>query len=330
MDVVVILDDFGTDKATLKVGMDHSGTLRSLAATAVGPRAHLLGTCGKEGLEIKQGVGGLDDTVHTALFKPDFLEEHLALLIVVELGYLALGLCCDHQDLGVLVLDGFTHGVNIGVAVHGALVIHVADIEHRFVGEQEQLMGYLFLVLVDQFNGACAMALLQGFLVTLQDLILHLGLTVATGLGLLLDAVDAALDGLQVAQLQLQVNDFLVTNRINGTIDMGHVLVIKATQHMDDGVGLTDVSQEFVSQSLTTARTLDQTRNVHDLDGRGHDTCRVHQLGQLIQALIGHGDHAHIGLDGAERKVCRLRLGIRQAVKQGRFAHVGQPHYSTL
>ena len=178
-------------------------------------------------------------------------------------------------------------------------------------------MGNFLLVLIDQLHGAGTAALLQSVLVAFQHLILRLGLAVATGLGLLLDAVDAALDGLQVAQLQLQVDDFLVANGIDGAVNMGHIIVIEATQHMDNGVSLTDVSQELVAQALATAGTLDQTGDINDFDRRGHDARGIHQLGELVETLVGNGDNAHIGLDGAEREVGRLRLGIRQAIKQG-------------
>ena len=105
--------------------------------------------------------------------------------------------------MGILVLDGFAHGVNIGIAVHGALVVHVADIEDGLVGEQEQLVCNLLLVLVDEFDGARAASLFQRFLVSLEHLVLCFCLTVAAGLCLFLHATDAALDSLQVTQLQL-------------------------------------------------------------------------------------------------------------------------------
>ena len=146
---------------------------------------------------------------------------------------------------------------------------------------------------------------------------MRLGLAVASGLGLFLDAVDTALDGLQISQLQLQVNDLLVAHGIHGAVNMGHIIVVEATQHMDDGIGLTNVTQEFVSQALTTAGSLHQSGDVDDFDRRGHDARGIHQLGELVETLVGNGDNAHIGLDGAEREVGRLRLGIRQAIKQG-------------
>ena len=42
--------------------------------------------------------------------------------------------------------------------------------------------------------------------------------------------------------------------------------------------------------------------------------------------VSGTGHHAHVGLDGAERVVRRLRPGVGERVEQGGLAHVGQPH----
>ena len=111
---------------------------------------------------------------------------------------------------------------------------------------------------------------------------------------------------------------------------MGHVVVVKASQHVDDGIGLTDVTQELVSQTLAPAGALDQARDVDDLDRGGHDACGVDEFGKFVESLVGHRDDADVRLDGAEREVCRLCFGIRQAVEQGGFAHIGQPHDTTL
>ena len=98
---------------------------------------------------------------------------------------------------------------------------------------------------------------------------------------------------------------------------MRYIVVVKTAQYMDDGIGLTNVAQELVAQALTATGTLDQTGYVDDFDRRGHDARGIHQLGELVESLVGHRNHAHIGLNGAKRKVSRLRLGIRQAIKQG-------------
>ena len=57
----------------------------------------------------------------------------------------------------------------------------------------------------------------------------------------------------------------------------------------------------------------------------GMSFCELRQLGKRLQPRIGHGDDAHVGIDGAKRVIGRLRLaGAGDGVEEGGFAHVGQ------
>src|SRR6185312_15390441 len=49
-----------------------------------------------------------------------------------------------------------------------------------------------------------------------------------------------------------------------------------------------------------------------------------------VQARVGHLDHAHVGLDGAERVVLRGDAGLGERVEEGRLAHVGQADDAAL
>ena len=69
---------------------------------------------------------------------------------------------------------------------------------------------------------------------------------------------------------------------------------------------------------------LNSTRNIDNLDSCRHNTLGMYQLCQLIQAFIRNSYHTHIRFYCAERKVCRLRFGVRQTVKKSRFTYVGQ------
>ena len=111
---------------------------------------------------------------------------------------------------------------------------------------------------------------------------------------------------------------------------MGDVAVVEAAEHVDDGVRVADVAQELVAQALALRGALDQTRDVHDFDGRGHHALRMVDFGEPHEPLVGHGDHAHVGLDGAEGEVRRLCLRIRKAVEKGRFADVRQTDDAAL
>ena len=104
--------------------------------------------------------------------------------------------------------------------------------------------------------------------------------------------------------------------------------VVKAAHHVDDGVGLPDVGQELVAQALPLGGPLHQARDVHKLNDCRGGLLGLIDLSQLVQPLIGDGDHAHVGVDGAEGVVGRFRPGVGDGVKQGALAHVGQAHDS--
>ena len=83
-----------------------------------------------------------------------------------------------------------------------------------------------------------------------------------------------------------------------------------------------NMRKEFVAQPLAAAGALHQARYVHKLDdGRGLFIGLVH-LRQLVQPLIRHSHHAHVGLDGAEGVVGALCPGVGDGVEQGAFANI--------
>ena len=157
--------------------------------------------------------------------------------------------------------------------------------------------------------------MVEHFLVCLQYGKLHLGILVA-GSGSLLGLGQSAFDGLEVLELQLGVDDLLVADGVDGAVDVGDVVVVEAAEHVDDGVGLADVAQELIAQALALRGPLHQAGYVYYLARGGYDAPGVDELGQACEPLVGDGDHAHVGLNGAKRKVGCLRLGARQTVEQ--------------
>ena len=151
-------------------------------------------------------------------------------------------------------------------------------------------------------------------------------------LGGLLGLLDAAVHHFQVRHDQLQVNGLNVTQGVHGHVrpGVGHhvhdVLVVKAADHVDDGVGLPDVGQELVAQARALAGALHQACDIHELDDGGGLFVGFVHLGQLVQPLVRNRHHAHVGVDGAEGVVGALGAGVGDGVEQGRFPHVGQTH----
>ena len=111
---------------------------------------------------------------------------------------------------------------------------------------------------------------------------------------------------------------------------MGDVAVVEAPQDVDDRIRVADVAQKFVAQTFALRGALHEARDVDDFDRRRDHALGVVDLREADQPPVGDRDHAHIGLDGAERKVCRLCLCIGQTVEKGRFTHVRQADDAAL
>ena len=105
---------------------------------------------------------------------------------------------------------------------------------------------------------------------------------------------------------------------------MHHVGVTEETHDFADGVRLADVREELVAQALALAGAGHETRDVHELDGGGHDARGMVDVRQRVQARVGHGHHAHVGLDGGERVVGREAALVREGREQRGLADVRQ------
>ena len=246
--------------------------------------------------------------------------DHLNLLLKVRVG--------DVHHVNQQVR--FAHLVHVVVARGGRSLVDVAHVEHGFRGEEEEaLSGLLFLAGLE-LHAAGTLALEQCLAVGRQYAVLRLCVLVAAHLGNLLHALDAVLHRLEVLQLELRVDDFLVAHGVYRTVHVYDVAVVEAAEHVDDGVRLADVAEELVAEAFAFRRALHEARDVHDFHRGRHDASGVDQLGEFRESFVGHGDDAHVGLDGAEGEVGRLCLGITQAVEQGGLAHVGQAHNAAL
>jgi len=114
------------------------------------------------------------------------------------------------------------------------------------------------------------------------------------------------------------------TDGIHAVVDVNDVVVFEAAHDVGDGVRLADVAQEGVAASFTLGGAAHEPGDVHEVHRGRHDLRRRVELHQGVEARIGHGHDAHVGIDGAEGVVRCLGLFLRQRVEEGGLAHVGQ------
>ena len=116
-------------------------------------------------------------------------------------------------------------------------------------------------------------------------------------LGGLAALLDAALDGLEVGQRQLDLEDPQALERIVGT---GYVGVDERPEEEHDGVDLADVGQELVAETFARAGAFDQTADVDELHARRHDLAGVGHGRQQVEPLVGDLGDADVGVGGGE------------------------------
>ena len=115
---------------------------------------------------------------------------------------------------------------------------------------------------------------------------------------------NSALQDLQVRENQLQINGLDIAYRINRTIHMDYVRILKAAHDMHNRIDLSDIGQKLVAQSFAFGSSLHQSCDVHKFDDRRSHLCRMIQVGEQLQTLIRYRNHSDIRINGAERIVC--------------------------
>src|SRR5947209_4649943 len=111
---------------------------------------------------------------------------------------------------------------------------------------------------------------------------------------------------------------------------MYHVLVLKATNYVRYCLALTDVAKELVPQPFSPARPSYKPSDVHEIDGRRHDTLALCDLRQRIQPLVRYHRDPKVRDYSGERVILSLSPRPRKAVEHRRFADVWQSDYSYL
>src|SRR5262249_30134662 len=125
---------------------------------------------------------------------------------------------------------------------------------------------------------------------------------------LLLQSLASLLQGSQVGEHELGINDLDVANWINRRADMMNVRIFKTTYHLHDRVHFADMMEELIAKPFACARASDQTGDIHKLDRRWRNLFRAGNLRDPFQPRIGYDYHADVRINRAEGIILRRRL----------------------
>src|SRR5947208_194554 len=79
-------------------------------------------------------------------------------------------------------------------------------------------------------------------------------------------------------------------------LDVDDVVVLEAPHHVRDRVGLADVGEELISETLALGGAADQAGDVDEVHGGGDDRLRMVERDQRVEPRVGHRHHADVRL----------------------------------
>lgn len=328
--IVIVFDDLGADETPLEIRVDHTGRLGSLVALAYGPRTALVSSGREEGLQAEEAIGALDEADHSRLFKSELFEEHLPVVVVLNLRDVRLCPGGYHEYLGLLVLHGLTHSVDIFIAAGGGSLIHIADIHHWLVREQHKLARHRCLILIHGDDRAAGFALQQGLAVFLKQVRHLLRILVRSYSGLFGDLGESCLHSLEVLDLKLRIDYFLVADGIHTAVHVYDISILKTPEHVQYRVCLADIGEELVSETLTLAGTLDESGDIDYIHSRRDGALGLTELRKGLQALVRDVGGAEVGFYGAEREIGALSFSRADTVEECGLSHIWKSDYTAF
>mmetsp|Transcript_24982 Transcript_24982/g.57743 ORF Transcript_24982/g.57743 Transcript_24982/m.57743 type:complete len:419 (-) Transcript_24982:19-1275(-) len=244
--------------------------------------------------------------------------EKIVSVVGLELYELRLDLRRDEHHRRALLVCRFLEPLNHLVPLRQISVRHVGRIDHLLPREQPEALDLQLLLLV-QLRVPRRLVRLEHR----DDFLERPLLRVAVLLAVLHHFLEPFLRLGEVRQGQLEVDDLGVAHGVDRAVDVDHVLVVEASDHVDDGVALSDVSEELVAEALSGGRALHQAGDVDELEGGGNDLHAFVDFFQDLEPRIGNFDDSDVRFDGAKRIIGGLRsLGLRQRVEKRRLSDV--------
>jgi len=258
---VIKLHDLNLNEAFLEVTVNGTGGLWSLGALANSPALDLILTTGVKVLEVKSPVTGPNEPVESTLGAL-LLAEGLTFSIRFHLNERLLehGTEWDHWLWSWLRLDVLSKCDKVLVLLADEILLgKVAKVDDRLGGEELHSINDLDVKLVP-LSEANINAILSTFKdtnhgVSSHSLLLVLGIALAFLPVLFLLHYDEG----KVFGHELRPDSLEIADWVDITVDVDDVLVVKATDEVEDTVTCIDVTEEGVTETFTFGGTLDET-----------------------------------------------------------------------
>ena len=103
-------------------------------------------------------------------------------------------------------------------------------------------MGRLLRFLGLETHRARTLALIQRFFIRPQHFILYLGVLIIAHLRNFLHLRQAALNALQVFELEFGVDNHFIAYRVHAAVYVHYVIVVKAAQDVNNGICLANIT----------------------------------------------------------------------------------------
>src|SRR6266436_3010739 len=253
--IVVIRDGLGANEATFEISMDDARRLGRLGAAGDGPGFRLLGPCGEICEQAQETISGADQAIEPGLVEPDG-SQILGALGGRQHCNLSFDLGRDHHYSGAFLFGALLDPARKIVARRGGGFVHVADIEHRLRRQQAEAAERLVLLGLDS-DEPRRFAIAQQGERTIGEVEGKLCLRVAP-LHLLLKAVDAPFQAVEVGEHQLSLDGVDIGDRVDPVTYVGDVGVLETAHHMRNGVDLADHGEELVAKPLAPGGAADK------------------------------------------------------------------------
>ena len=212
------------------------------------------------------------------------------------------------------------------VAGRRALLVDIADIEHRLGAEQvegRECAPGRRIGRVERARRAAVLDQGERRLDRRQPL-LRLRVSPARALD---RALALTLQALHVGQHELGLDQGDVVQGIAAAVAVRDLLVLEAADQVEQRVHVAHMAQEAVAEPLSLAGAGDEAGDIDHLQHARHGPGRAREARHLGERLVRYRREPDIGLHGTERIVADLgRAAGDQRVEERGLADIGQAH----